>query len=53
LSPALTFNLGRKAAVPTTPSAYRASLLLAAGALLGCAVGIVALNLSGRYRMKA
>jgi capsular polysaccharide biosynthesis protein len=50
LSPALTFSLGRKAAVPVTPAAYRGSLLLAAGALLGCAVGVVAVNLSGRYR---
>jgi len=50
LSPALTFSLGRKAAVPSTPSTYRGSLMLAAGALLGCAAGIVAVNISGRYR---
>lgn len=45
LSPALTFSLGRKAAVPVTPAAYRSSLMLVAGALLGCAAGIVAVNL--------
>jgi capsular polysaccharide biosynthesis protein len=50
LSPALTFSLGPRAALPVTPVAYRGSLLLAAGALLGCAAGIVAVNLSGRYR---
>jgi capsular polysaccharide biosynthesis protein len=53
LSPALTFSLGRKAAVPATPSAYRGSLMLAAGALLGCAAGIVAVNISGRYNRRA
>jgi len=50
LSPALTFSLERKADVPTTPVAYRGSLLLVAGVMLGCAAGIVVVNLSGRYR---
>jgi hypothetical protein len=45
LSPALTFNLARKAAVPVTPSAYRVSLLLSAGALLGLVAGIVVVNI--------
>ncbi len=49
LSPALTFSLARKASVPVTPVAYRGSLLLAAGALLGCAVGLAVANISGRY----
>ena len=53
LSPALTFSLGRKAAVPVTPSAFRGSLMLAAGALLGFAVGIVAVNISGRRRRQS
>ena len=35
ISPALTFSLGRKASVPVTPVAYRSSLLLLTGALLG------------------
>jgi hypothetical protein len=43
LSPALTFSLERKAAVPDTPVAYRASLLLSTGALLGAVVGILVL----------
>jgi len=50
LIPALAFSLGRKADIPVTPSAYRRSLVLAAGALLGCAAGIVAVSISGRYR---
>jgi hypothetical protein len=50
LSPALTFNLARKASVPTTPVAYRVSLLLTTGALLGCALGIAAVHISGRYQ---
>jgi capsular polysaccharide biosynthesis protein len=50
LSAALTFSLGRKASVPVTPVAYRGSLLLTGGALLGCAAGIAAVSLSGRYR---
>ncbi len=45
LSPSLTFSLGRKAAVPATPVAYRASLLLTTGALLGAAVGILVLSI--------
>ena len=45
LNPALTFNLAQEAAVPVTPVAYRASLLVVAGALLGCAVGIAVMNL--------
>lgn len=47
LSPALTFSLGRKAAVPVTPVAYRASLLLTTGALLGAAVGFLVLSIVG------
>ena len=46
LIPAVTFSLARKAVVPVTPVAYRVSLLLAAGALLGCAMGIVAVQMS-------
>jgi capsular polysaccharide biosynthesis protein len=48
ISPALTFSLGRKANVPVTPVAYRSSLLLATGALLGCVAGIAAVSISGR-----
>jgi capsular polysaccharide biosynthesis protein len=50
LSPALTFSLERKASVPATPVTYRGSLLLTAGALLGCALGIAAVSISRRYR---
>lgn len=46
LSPALTFSLGRKAAVPVTPVSYRVSLLLSAGALLGAAAGLVAVQIT-------
>ena len=55
LSTALTFSLSRKAAVPVTPSTYRTSLLLAAGALLGCAAGVVALSVTaaGNIRKRA
>jgi capsular polysaccharide biosynthesis protein len=52
LSPALTFSLERKADAPSTPVAYRGSLLLATGAMLGCAAGIGVVNLSGRYRRR-
>lgn len=48
LNPALTFSLGRKATVPVTPVAYRGSLLLAIGALLGFAVGVVVINITSR-----
>ena len=48
LVPALVFSLARKASVPVTPVAYRGSLLLAAGALLGCAAGLAAVNFSRR-----
>jgi hypothetical protein len=51
LAPALTFSLARKATVPLTPVAYRASLLLSAGALLGCVAGVVAVQAGkGGYR---
>jgi capsular polysaccharide biosynthesis protein len=50
LSPALTFSLLRKAPVPTTPVAYRASLLLVVGALLGAAVGLAVIPFTGRNR---
>jgi uncharacterized protein involved in exopolysaccharide biosynthesis len=52
LNPALTFSLAHKADVPITPVAYRGSLLLAAGTLLGCAAGTLAVNISGRYSRK-
>jgi capsular polysaccharide biosynthesis protein len=49
LSAALTFSLERKADVPITPVAFRGSLLLLAGVILGCAAGIAVVNIRGRY----